>query len=101
MKIGIINFDIGSVGGIATHSWEFKQVLDRNEYDNEIINIKQTAFRPKRLLNKIVANKGALKIGGIYLSISDKHLNQTLSYLNKFDVLFYTNACIHDENANW
>ncbi len=97
--IAIIVWDIGQIGGIATQAVEIKSLLDRNGINNDIIilNDKVKSFR----FLKQFDFKDIFGLGGIELSIRKEHILKTLKYLENYDILLHTTACIHNPNLPW
>ena len=100
-KIAIITFEISKIGGIATHAWELYKILKKKNIDVEMIYIKQTHDHIQSTVPYCRAIPSNFKLGGTILSLSKQTLKQSLYYLEQFDTLFFTHACIHEEQANW
>ena len=101
MKVAIVTFEISKIGGIATHAWELFKVLQQHGVDVEQVYLKHSYSTQKALYNNMKTKKSTFKLGGTQLSLSKKTLKQTLYYLDQFDILFFTHACIHEEDSNW
>lgn len=101
-RIAIIIWDIGQIGGIATHAQETKKVLDEFGISNDVIILNDKS-RPYKLEKfRIEAKDKTFKVRGIELSVKRENLLNTLSFLSKrYDVLFHTTACIHNDKSGW
>jgi len=99
MKVAIIVWELSQLGGIATHAVETKKILTKSNIDSDIIILtnKDRAFKIDK--QEIETTEKLLKIKGIELSVKKKNLKMTLNFLNNYDILFHTTACLHKDNG--
>ncbi len=101
-RIGIIVWDIGQIGGIATQAIDFKKVFDYFQIPNDIIILNDKKVPGKIEESRIEANGKTFKLRGVELSVDFSNLNVTLNLLNeRYDILLHTTACIHNDNTGW
>jgi hypothetical protein len=100
-SVGIVTFEISNIGGIATHASHTYKCLKKAGVETDLILLKQTNIELTEEEVREGATSSSLTTGGIVMSIHNKHVEKTCERLNKYDILFYTHACIHEEDANW
>ena len=101
IKVAIVTFEISNIGGIATHASHTYKCLKRYGVDTDLVLLKKSNTKPFVKDVEEGFTSSSLTTGGVVMSIHDKFIDETCEFLNNYDIIFYTHACIHDEKTNW